>query len=544
MKMKSLSFRVVLGLFIITLIAAISLVSLNTFVRLTLKDNAIDRLAEEASLGEIMFEDWIEDGSNIKDLQYIVETAKLGHNAYYTFADKEGVVVAHPNKDLIGNGEILKKIGLWGNMRGKRGTTEYVYNDAKKLSYHLKLDNGWTMIIAITEADLYSEVNKIRWFSFAIGIGILVISAIISLTIRKMLRVMITHIREFSDDLADNVITTDVHFGNSTEGMGISNVISIAMGHLSSSIIEAKDASEKSFNSMRVIDTSIGNSMKTISEIELGVNEISKGNVTQAESTISIAEESSVLSETVGEIREMSTNIKSSVDKVHTSAEQAMQSLEEVSAQLKNSKESTELVSKESLALQENSKRLIEVTKIIEHITTQINLLALNAAIEAARSGDAGKGFSVIASEISSLAKSSEESISSISDTIELMVSNINSLSVSITEVDKISEENVTQNESMISDIEGIFSKISSIKDTTDLIETSIGKVSDSSVVVNEKVTELSSLSEEVSSMTEEILASLSSVVSDFTGTTEMVRETSDSLDKSYQTLTKFKISQ
>lgn len=82
--------------------------------------------------------------------------------------------------------------------------------------------------------------------------------------------------------------------------------------------------------------------------------------------------------------------------------------------------------------LDQSSARIASVTDVIKEIASQTNLLALNAAIEAARAGDSGRGFGVVAEEVKKLATHSEQSVREISSLIAITKQNTIAVNQSI----------------------------------------------------------------------------------------------------------------
>ncbi|MEQ8406092.1 MAG: HAMP domain-containing methyl-accepting chemotaxis protein [Oceanicaulis sp.] len=130
-------------------------------------------------------------------------------------------------------------------------------------------------------------------------------------------------------------------------------------------------------------------------------------------------------SETTAVVNTSSSRAAENVDTVAAAAEEMTGSIAEIAQQISRSTEiaqdaadRVQQTNGDVAALNEAASKIGDIVNLINEIAEQTNLLALNATIEAARAGEAGKGFAVVASEVKTLAEQTGKATSSISDQI------------------------------------------------------------------------------------------------------------------------------
>ena len=195
----------------------------------------------------------------------------------------------------------------------------------------------------------------------------------------------------------------------------------------------------------------------------------------------------------VQRIAEATQNLLSKAVDTQTVATEGGQTLQTAEKQMAIIQQSSYETNERIKQLSIQSTEIENITKVITDITEQTNLLALNAAIEAARAGEHGKGFAVVADEVRKLAEESKKSANQIVGLTTLIQQDTREVEKAVS----VTVENVEQGVHFIQDAKTAFTSImGSVREMTTQIE------------------EVSASTEEISASTQEVSASVNEMAS------------------------------
>ncbi len=365
------------------------------------------------------------------------------------------------------------------------------------------------------QAIVSAQMSSFIQFLVIVTLIYIFIGAFVSWLISRSLVRPILASKTFAEELAKGKLTVSIDSRFLKDKTEVGSMVN-AMEHMRSSIrelisdlIHFSGRTNEMALTMQVASETTSESGK---EVFQAVNQIGIAATDQAENT----ENGSKLVEDLGLIIEnnamLSDELKNKSMNIKELSNIGMQEMVQLSEKTNAVKSSHEQIEQGIQKTNQSAEQIIEVTEIIKSISDQTNLLALNASIEAARAGDAGRGFSVVAEEIRKLAEESKKSTDYIDSIVHTLKENSKeSIGISVGAYEIMNQQmdsvRITKDK-----FEEVFAAVNV------LIE-SIGILDDSSQTIKEKrekvmdvMTQLAAIAEENAASSEEVVASVEQI--------------------------------
>jgi methyl-accepting chemotaxis protein len=164
---------------------------------------------------------------------------------------------------------------------------------------------------------------------------------------------------------------------------------------------------------------------KVTNDLGGSANNLESASYQISSSSQELSSGSSELASSIEEITSSLEELQSVIESNTKNINQSELMMRETNDSVKDVSDKTTQLKNALLEINENSKKVVKIIKVIDDIAFQTNILALNAAVEAARAGDAGRGFAVVADQVKTLAQKSAEAAKETAELIEKAINSV-----------------------------------------------------------------------------------------------------------------------